>query len=235
MSQELIVALDTEDIEKAERLIIKLKNQVNIFKIGHILFARYGSLVIDLLTKNKCKVFLDLKLLDIPHVVASAIKYFTEKQVYMCTVSILGGKEMVKATTLVAQQTANELNISKPIILGVGILTSLDKDNLKELGINKSVLVEALLLTKQALSWGCDGVILPPNLVKKIRKAINRKFIIVSPGIRDKIDKNAAEHKNFTFIKKISAIDYIVVGRPIIEAEEPQERLKDFLRCRFVN
>lgn len=211
----LIVALDVDTREKAIFLVKELKDYVSIFKIGPVLFTRYGPNIINEIKKIGPGIFLDLKLYDIPNTVALTVKAIAELGIAMFTVHISGGREMLNAavSALGAEQ-------SKPKILGVTILTSVsnvsEEEVIKMVGIAKEV--------------GLDGVISSPLEIKDIRKTVGRDFLIVTPGIRPE-GTGAGDQKRVATPKIAiqNGADYIVVGRPIIESDRPIEVVKSIL------
>ncbi len=222
MSKEkLIVALDAGDLKKAERIVNELSGVVKIFKVGSQLFTRCGPKVINIVNKKNCKVFLDLKFHDIPNTVKGAVESAKNLGVFMLTLHILGAKEMLKAAS-------NILN--RPKLVGVTVLTSLNDNDLSSLGINRRVKDEVLYLAKLAKESGLDGVVCSPKEIALVRKRMGKDFIIVSPGIRPLGDKTSDQKRVLTPKEAITlGADYIVVGRPILEAREPIKEAREIL------
>jgi orotidine-5'-phosphate decarboxylase len=163
------------------------------------------------------RVFLDLKYHDIPNTVASAIKIAAKMGIFMCTIHTLGGKEMMKAVV----ESISALQ-AKPLIIGVSILTSLNQEGLKDIGIDRNLNNEVITLSKLAKSCGIDGVVASAHEIKEIRKHCGKDFIIVTPGIRPK-GSSLNDQKRVATVKKAitDGADFIVVGRPIILAQNP--------------
>lgn len=211
----LIVALDVDTKEKAISLVKELKDYIPIFKIGPVLFTRYGPGIINEIKKIGSGIFLDLKLYDIPNTVALTVKAIAELGIAMFTVHISGGREMLNAAVnaLVAEQ-------NKPKILGVTILTSVPN-------ISKEEIIKMAGIAKES---GLDGVISSPLEIKDIRKTVGKDFLIVTPGIRP--EGTGAGDQKRTATPKIAiqnGADYIIVGRPIIESDRPIEVVKSIL------
>lgn len=235
-NSKLIVALDFDDIKKAEALIDKLKGVVKIFKVGSQLFTAYGPEAVRMVRRKGCEVFLDLKFHDIPNTVAGAAREAVKLGAFMFNVHTLGGLEMMreaKDATLVA---ANKFKKRKPILLGVTILTSLKDNDLKSCGINKPLKGEVIHLAKLAKRAGLDGVVASPLEIEAIRKSCGKNFVIVTPGIRTGVRKMGTHpllkrgcvpilHDQKRIATPLDAIkkgaNYIVVGRSITEASNP--------------
>jgi orotidine-5'-phosphate decarboxylase len=198
-------------------IVEELGDLVSFYKVGLELFTRVGPQVIDILKKRGKKVFLDLKLHDIPNTVSGAVNAAIDMEVDILTLHTLGGFEMMEA----AQKAVWNKKVEKPVILGVTILTSLDEAFLQDvLGIGKTLKEEVLNLASIAKSAGLRGVVASPREVTIIKENCGRDFIIATPGIRPEEAGNE-DQKRFSIptdaIKNGS--DYLVVERPIIKAQ----------------
>ncbi len=222
-NSKLIVALDTDKLEVAGQLINKLSPIVKIFKVGSQLFTACGSEAVRLVAGKGARVFLDLKFCDIPHTVARAVKSARDLGAYMLTVHTLGGREMLKAAVKAAGPDG-------PIILGVTLLTSLDKKDLEGFGIKELVLNEVISLAKMAKEEGLNGIICSPREIGPIRKSLGEDLVIVTPGIRPK-DYISDDQKRTMQAKEAIAAgaDYLVVGRPITQAVDPLKAAKKII------
>ncbi|MCX5656879.1 MAG: orotidine-5'-phosphate decarboxylase [Candidatus Omnitrophica bacterium] len=218
----LIVALDVENLSEAERVVETLLPVVKIFKVGAQLFTSVGPRIISVIQGKGGKVFLDLKYHDIPHTVAKAVEVATEKGVYMLTVHAQGGLKMMKEAIDAARNRAKEKNLTRPILLGVTVLTSMEKEDFALLGIGRRIDEQVLHLTRLVLKAGLDGIISSPEEAKMIRQNFGDKPLIVTPGIR-LVKISADDQKRISTPEEaISAgANYIVVGRPILAAEDP--------------
>ena len=215
--ERLIFALDTPDIEEAKRLIEALGDQVNFYKLGLEFFMSGGYFeLLDWLTRQGKKVFVDLKFFDVPETVASAVRQLKGKNAEFVTVH--GNDEILKAA-------CKEKNGVK--ILAVTVLTSLDEADIKSLGFQVSV--EALVLSraKRALEIGCDGVISSGLEARGLRDNLGEQLLIVVPGIRPV--KNLDDQKRTVDVEEafLNGADYIVVGRPIRNARDPAKAARD--------
>ncbi len=222
--ERLILALDVGSLESAKQIIQELRNYISIYKIGSRLFATAGPESVKVVKEARAKVFLDLKLHDIPNTVAGTSEAIARLNVDMFDVHTLGGKEMMRAAKEASKTSGN------PLVFGVTILTHLDGDIMKkELGIGKSVEEEVLHLAKLAIEAGLDGVICSPREITAVRRICGSKLII-TPGVRPEWAKLHDQRRTLTPKQAIEAgADYIVIGRPIIKAPSRQEAVERVL------
>jgi orotidine-5'-phosphate decarboxylase len=220
--EKLIVALDTDDLRKVKRITDEFSGIVEIFKIGSQLFTRYGPKVVNMVHKKGGKVFLDLKFHDIPNTVKGAVESARDLGVFMLTLHTLGGRDMLEAAGSVSL---------RPKLVGVTVLTSMDNRDLMSLGLRRKVKEEVLYLAKLAKDCGLDGVVCSPREIEIVRKKVGVDFMIIVPGIRPKGEK-ASDQKRILTPKEAIALgaDYIVVGRPILEASSPIKAVREILR-----
>src|ERR671922_1456867 len=222
MRERLIVALDVGDLEQVKELVKLLAPQVGMFKVGKQLFTSAGPQAVRLIQELGGEVFLDLKFHDIPNTVAKAGVEATRLGVKMFNVHASGSLEMMRGTVKEVRRICHQQNLRKPIMLAVTVLTSLNQDDLRRLGVDGQMadqVVRLALLTKEA---GMDGVVASPHEVADIRSACGRRFVIVTPGIRPRDSKRNDQQRVMTPAEAIQAsVDYIVVGRPILEAKDP--------------
>ena len=222
MRERLIVALDVDNLEHAAGLVRVLAGEVGMFKIGKQLFTHAGPQAVRLIQELGGEIFLDLKFHDIPNTVAKAAIEATRLGVKMFNVHASGSLEMMRLTVKEVQRVCRQEKRRRPIMLAVTVLTSLNQDDLKRVGVTQKVaaqVVRLALLTKEA---GMDGVVASPHEVADIREACGRRFVIVTPGIRPADSSRNDQQSVMTPADAVSAgVDYIVVGRPIIEAKDP--------------
>ncbi len=223
----IIFALDVDHFHEAQHWVTLLKDRVGLFKVGKQLFTHSGPKVIDMIAQKGQRVFLDLKYHDIPNTVAKAGEEATKHRVTMFNLHALGGFEMMKKTVEASRAVAKTLGISRPIILAVTILTSMDEENLKEVGIQGPLMEEVACLASLAQKAGMDGVVASPKEIGIIRERCGEKFLIVTPGIRHPTDKKDDQKRTLTPKEAIEAgADYLVIGRPIKEAKDPIESVQ---------
>ena len=225
MSEKLIVALDVDETEKAENLVDSLIPYAKLFKVGSFLFTAEGPKVLDMVVKKGGKVFLDLKYCDIPNVVANSVRMAQRHGVFSLTLSILGGRKMLEVAASIH---------TRPLLWGVTILTSIDSPDMKELGISREIGDEVVALAKMAESAGLEGVVASPLEIELIRKATRKDFLIITPGIRPLVGQKSLLDDQKRVMAPGEALrkgaDYIVVGRPIIEAPDPVVAVKAILQ-----
>ncbi|MFH2011371.1 MAG: orotidine-5'-phosphate decarboxylase [Pseudomonadota bacterium] len=230
LKDRVIVALDVDNIKDAKRLIEQLRDYTGVFKVGKQLYTNAGPEVLYIIQKNGGKVFLDLKFHDIPNTVAKAGQEAVKLNVFMYNLHALGGFDMMRMAVNFTKAKAMELNIPRPIVLAVTLLTSLNEKDLREVGINCSVEEEVLRLAKLSQKAGVDGIVASPREVKMIRENLDEDFIIVTPGIRPNPEIIDDQKRNMTPKEAILAgSDFIVIGRPIIGAADPVESAKRIL------
>ncbi|MDP3804421.1 MAG: orotidine-5'-phosphate decarboxylase [Candidatus Omnitrophota bacterium] len=218
----LIVALDVDSEKRAVNLVDELKGCVKLFKVGSELFSSCGPNIINLIKKKGCEVFLDLKFHDIPNTVAKSSASVTRLGVFMFNIHSLGGPEMMRAAALAAKESSENLKIERPKVLAVTILTSMDEKSLRMTGVDDNMKEEALRLARLARDSSLDGVVASTNEARLIRENLGGDFLIVTPGIRPRGSASGDQKRSSTPKEAIEAgSDYIVVGRPIIEAEDP--------------
>lgn len=219
------MALDTDDLKTAEQLVDKLAPQVKIFKVGSQLFTSCGPKSIQLVQQKGAEVFLDLKFHDIPSTVSHAVEVACRFSPLMLTVHTLGGSQMLRAAVEARGHTG-----AKTKILGVTILTSLNKGQLEEIGLGASVNEEVLCLTQMAKATGLDGIVASPQEISIIRQSLGEDFIIVTPGIRPTGPMGDDQRRTMQAKEAVLAgADYLVVGRPITQSPDPAAAAKKII------
>ena len=215
-NERLIFAMDVPDCDQARSLVEELGDSVTFYKLGLELMMSggYFELMEWLLERDK-KVFADLKFFDIPATVGSAVRQLKDRGASFVTVH--GNRSIMEAAA------ANKGDNMK--VLGVTVLTSLDRGDLDDLGFDCDV--EALVLSRarQALEAGCDGVISSGLEAPKLREHLDSRLLVVTPGIRPVENRETEDQKRVVSVEQAFAngADYIVVGRPIRDADRPRE------------
>lgn len=213
--ERLIFALDVPDENEARRLVDKLGDAVNFYKIGLELFmsGSHFSLINWLSAEKQKKIFADLKFFDVPETVRSAIKQLQGKGITFTTVH--GNDAILEA----AVKEKGDLKI-----LAVTVLTSLDQSDIEDLGFKVDIKKLVLSRARRALEIGCDGVISSGLEAPELRKSLGEKFLIVTPGIRPVLNKTYDDQKRTVDVEDafLNGADYIVVGRPIKKASDPR-------------
>lgn len=205
--KKTILALDVYDFKKAERLVKETDPYIDVYKVGPVLFLQSGKEIIKMIKDNGKEVFLDLKFHDIPATVKRSVESAKELGVFSLTVHSIGGEEMLKAAASVE---------SRPKIWAVTVLTS-------QITTPEEV-VRRAKLTK---SCGIDGVISSPLETALIKKECGKDFNVVTPGIRFLKVNDDQKRVAAPEIAIKEGADFIVVGRPILEAENPAEVAKN--------
>jgi orotidine-5'-phosphate decarboxylase len=222
---QLLVALDVEDSRRALALADVLGDVVGGFKVGNRLFTSEGPSVVRALVERGRRVFLDLKYHDIPNTVASAVAEATSLGVWMVNVHASGGTRMMKAARDAAKETAARRNSKAPLVIAVTVLTSLNTEALGEIGMEAPVLDQVLRLARLAQDAGLDGVVASPQETAVIRKQCGESFTIVTPGIRGGASVTTRDDQERTMAPAEAlraGASYLVVGRPIIAADDPR-------------
>lgn len=214
--ERLIFALDVPDLDRARSLVETLGDSVVFYKLGleFFLSGHYFELAAELRDRGK-KIFADLKLFDIPATVASAVRQLARHDVHFCTVH--GNDSMLKA----AADAKGGMKI-----LAVTALTSLDQGDLDDLGFQCDAATLVLSRARRALALGCDGVVSSGLEVPALRASVDHALVTVCPGIRpifnDEVSASNDQQRIVTPAQAIaSGADYLVVGRPIRDAQDP--------------
>ena len=223
LAGKIIIALDTGTKPEALSLVHKLPD-ADIFKVGLTLFASEGPPLLKEIQKLGKKIFLDLKLHDIPNQIAGAVKAGVGLGVHMMTLHASGGREMMARAAETALQEAEQAKSGKPLLLAVTVLTSLKEEQLKDIGMDDRVDYQVLRLARLAKENGMDGVVCSPKEIDIIKKEFGRTLLVVTPGIRPEWAAAQDQKRILTPGKAMAkGVDYMVIGRPITEALSPSE------------
>lgn len=215
--QRIFCALDTADLTRALDVALTLRNAVGGFKLGKEFFTANGPDGVKAIENIGLPIFLDLKFHDIPNTVAGAVRSAALTHCLMTTIHASGGSEMIAAAI---EGTLG----GTPKILAVTVLTSLNANNLTEIGVSNPVGEQVLKLAKLALKNGADGVVASPNEIRILRKELGTDFIIMVPGIRpDWAEKNDQKRTMSPADAIKYGADYLVIGRPITNASDPSQ------------
>jgi orotidine-5'-phosphate decarboxylase len=213
----LIVALDVETDREALALAKRLRSNVDVFKIGPVLFLKYGGALIKSMRGLGAEIFLDMKFHDIPSVVQKAIERAGEWGVYSATIHTAGGMEMMRQAAAARK---------RPKLWGVTVLTSLDRADLKRLGVSRDVNAQVRALALQAKEAGLDGVISSVRESALIKKACGNAFEVVTPGVRLVMGGDDQKRTQTPQDAARAGANFFVMGRPIVEAKDPLEAVK---------
>lgn len=227
--EKLIVAVDTNDFNKAKNLIDSLENSVDVFKVGLEQYISTKGKTIDYLREKGKKVFLDLKFHDIPNTMQSAIRAAVRDNIWLMTIHV-SDMEGMKQCALAAKEEAEKLGVEKPIIVGVTVLTSLSDKDLQDIGCNMTTQELAIKRAKLAKDAGLDGVVCSAKEVDKIVDVCGEDFVTVCPGIRPK-ESDLGDQKRIVTPKDAinKGAHYLVVGRPITKSKNPNIAAKNII------
>ena len=220
-SAELCVALDGTDRDWIAHTATALGPEVGWLKIGLEAFVGHGPGLVRELTEDNAKIFLDLKLHDIPVTVERAAANAAASGARMVTVHASGGRRMLSAAMDGARQRRNE---TRMLVVAVTVLTSLDSSDLVELGCSHSAADTVIRWATMAKQSGVDGVVASPQEAAAIRQECGEDFLIVTPGVRPVWHGSDDQRRTLTPSEAVSAgANVLVVGRPITRADAPVE------------
>ena len=222
----IIVALDYPSADAALEMAAKLNPQQCRLKVGKELFTRSGPQILEYLHKLGFDVFLDLKFHDIPNTTANAVAVAADLGVWMVNVHASGGRRMMDACV-------EKLSVykQKPLLIGVTVLTSMQSEDLAEIGLNVSPLEQVTKLATLTHDCGLDGVVCSSHEVADLKASFGKDFNLVTPGIRPSFAAKGDQRRVMTPSEAIAAgSDYLVIGRPITQAEQPLKALEMILQ-----
>ena len=221
-ADKIIVALDVATKKEALALVEQLREQISFFKIGLQLYTAEGPGIVRVVLATGAKVFLDLKLHDIPNTVERAVGSAGQLGVHMLTIHLCGGEEMIRAAV-----AARKSNLS---ILGVTALTSADQQTLRQVGISDEIHDHVLRLAKLGVEARIDGLVASAHEVKMLRAEFGTKTKLVVPGIRPSWSEAGDQKRVMTPREALdSGADFLVIGRPIIAHSSPREAVGKIL------
>ncbi len=222
IKEKIVLALDVDNVEEAEQLIVELKDYVGVFKVGLQLYTGCGAEIIKFMNEQKAEYFFDVKLMDIPNTVAKASENIIRSGATFYNIHALGGYEMIKQSTDAAKATAKELGMKEPTILAVTILTSISNETLNnDLQIDKNASDYALTLAQLAKRGGATGVVASVWEARKIKELCGKEFKVLCPGIRPEWSSKDDQKRLATPTKAIEeGADYLVIGRAVTNASD---------------
>jgi orotidine-5'-phosphate decarboxylase len=220
--RRIIVALDLPSREAALALARQLSPHPGLFKVGLQLYTAAGPEIVHALRDLGGRVFLDLKLHDIPNTVARAIESANSLGVEMLTLHLSGGRTMIAA--------AVAANVEKMLLLGVTVLTSTDETMLREIGVGSSVEEQVVRLAGLGFESGIFGFVASPQEITALRAALGEGVKIVTPGIRPVGSAPDDQRRTMTPREALHAgADFLVIGRPITAAKDPRGALEQIV------
>lgn len=213
----IIVALDVATSAELRELVKQISGIDCRVKVGKELFTSIGPEAIEICQKEGLEVFLDLKFYDIPNTCAKAVRAAARWGVWMVNVHCSGGMDMMRAA-----REAIEAETNQPKLVGVTVLTSMTEGSLRDTGVNRSLEGQVDFLASQAQEAGLDGVVCSGQETCRLREAYGNKFCLVTPGVRPSWSQSNDQMRIVTPNQAImDGADYLVIGRPIIEADSP--------------
>jgi orotidine-5'-phosphate decarboxylase len=225
LANPIFCAVDRPDLEGTLALVRALAPQVGGIKLGLEFFAAQGPRGVEEVARFGLPVFLDLKLHDIPNTVAGAVSEVAKLGVAMLTVHAAGGRAMLTAAAEAAASSA-----TRPLLLGVTVLTSLDGADLAETGVAAAPDEQALRLARLAVSAGLDGLVCSPHEIAALRRALGPGPRIVVPGIRPALGGDDQKRVMAPADALAAGADVLVIGRPITRAPVPAEAAAGIFR-----
>ena len=221
----VIVALDFPDQESTLAMLDKLDPALCRVKVGKELFTRCGPDLVRQIIDQGYDVFLDLKFHDIPHTVGAAVAAAADLGVWMVNVHASGGTAMMKA----ARQAVDGLP-HRPLVIAVTVLTSMEDEDLLQVGIDDKPQSQVYRLARLAADSGMDGVVCSARENAYLRANMPRDFLLVTPGIRPAGDSPGDQKRIETPAAAIQqGSDYLVIGRPVTQAPDPVAKLRSIM------
>ena len=219
-SKKIIVALDSDNLNKTIKLVKSLKKEAFAFKIGYEFFYNFGIEGYKKIYSVCPKIFLDLKLHDIPNTVETGLRALVKMKPLFTTIHISGGDNMMLTSRKVKKNTK---------ILGVSILTSMDSNQTKKYYNQKNVSILVKKFAHAAKKNKLDGIVCSPKEINYIRKEVGKNFIIITPGIRINNKIKGDDQKRVETPKNALNLgaNYLVIGRPITESKNPLRVLNE--------
>ncbi len=218
----IIVALDYPNAEQALAFVDQLEPGRCQLKVGKELFTRSGPSIIEALTKRGFKVFLDLKFHDIPNTTAQAVLAAADSGAWMVNVHACGGRPMMEESLKRLRGAGHDT-----LLIAVTVLTSMNEQQLRETGINATPAEQVMHLASLTEQSGLDGVVCSAQEAVMLREALPRNFQLVTPGIRPSFAEKGDQQRIVTPKQAlIDGSDYLVIGRPITQADDPMQALQ---------
>lgn len=227
---QLVVALDVDKPDDAERLIDELYELDLVYKVGMEPLYGYGERIFSYMEARDVRHFLDAKLHDIPRTVAAGVKQLVRHGTHIIDVHALGGAEMMHAAVEAANARAHELGMTRPHVFAVTILTSMSERDLHGVGLAGSPLENVMRLASLAKDAGCAGVVCSAHESRDIKTLCGKDFLTLTPGIRPAGAAHGDQKRVTTPADAVRAgADYLVVGRPITQAPDAFAAAKSIL------
>ena len=217
--KKIIVAIDSNNLSESKDLVDELKEHAFAFKIGYEFFLNFGLDGYKIIKEKNVRIFLDLKLHDIPNTIKKAMEAIANLKPYFTTIHISGGDEMQRMSNLVKDSVK---------ILGVSILTSINEEQAEKYYYLKDIKMIVSKFVKTAMENKLDGVVCSPHEIKQIKEISNDKLLIITPGIRPESYNQKDDQKRFMTQKQAIELgaNFLVIGRPITKSSNPLNEIK---------
>ena len=221
----LVVALDYASLDDALKMAALLNPQQCRVKVGKELYTRCGPSIIEKLHAMGFEIFLDLKFQDIPNTTANAVAVAADLGVWMVNVHASGGQRMMTACAEKLSQYQQ-----RPLLIGVTVLTSMQRDDLAGIGLDIEPIQQVQRLAELSKQSGLDGVVCSSHEVTQLKSSLGKDFCLVTPGIRPTFAAKGDQRRIMTPGEAMSAgSDYLVIGRPITQADDPLDALEKIM------
>lgn len=227
----IVVAMDYDNADDCFYMAKRLSPQYCRLKVGKELFTACGPWVVEHLMRLGFEVFLDLKFHDIPNTTAKAVKAAAKMGVWMVNVHASGGQRMMESAREILEQHASSHNGRRPLLIGVTVLTSLESQDLHQIGIAEEPEAHVLRLTNLVKQSGLDGVVCSAREASLLRSQFGQNFCLVTPGIR--LDSSPVDDQKRTLTPEsamAAGSSYLVIGRPITKSHDPVATCKTILK-----
>ena len=229
-NNRLIIALDVPTIEDVTRIVDTVGDAVDCYKVGMEAFYGMGHTVLAQLASRNKKVFVDLKLHDIPTTVSKTVKALCQFSPAFITLHAAGGVKMLRAAMEEADLWAARTQRPRPKLLAITVLTSLGERDWVEIGYQSPIRESVLRMAVMCKEAGMDGVVAAPQEAAAIRALCGSDFLIVTPGIRLHPERNGDQTRTATPAQALKAgAHYLVIGRPVLSADSPRDEVKHIL------
>lgn len=222
----IVVALDYDNRDKALAFVDQIDPQDCRLKVGKEMFTRFGPQLVHDLQSRGFEVFLDLKFHDIPNTAAKAVAAAADLGVWMVNVHASGGARMMQA----AREALVPFGQDAPLLIAVTVLTSMEASDLADIGITLSPAEHAERLARLTQQCGLDGVVCSAQEAVRFKSALGQEFKLVTPGIRPEGSAAGDQRRIMTpQLAQQAGVDYMVIGRPVTQSENPSQTLRDIL------
>lgn len=230
--EKLILGLDIDDAAAAYSLIDRLAPHIKFYKLGLQLITKDGPRLVMTLKRKGLKIFYDAKFYDIPQTVYNACYEAARFGVNMVNVHASGGPKMIRYAREAVEAGASKMQLERPILLAVTVLTSFENRDLKNIYKTRMQVKDMVLyMAEMAKKAGADGVVCSPHEIKAIKKELGSDFIVVTPGVRvGKVEKDDQKRIMTPYDAIKNGADYIVVARPILQADDKMEMIDKIMK-----